>query len=221
MTIRDEAEKLYAELAEYAASRTEEYSKILQPYTEATDSYGKLICRIVLVLGSTPPRSKRDAALRDLMGDVFDSLYETRALILKGKVEMAYPLARRAFESLSLMIACHLDPKMADSWIAEKQVFNSEVRKALGKHRFGESKKELKELYAFFSGASHPNRSLVAHRFLGEGNEFVLGAIGRSSLVLPTHLALRTLSLWFWCVGSRFGSTRRRAKGQQWPTDRG
>ena len=108
-----EAKKTYAELTEYAAVRTQELSKMLQPYIEATDSYGRLICRITLALGKVPPRSKRDSALRDLMADVFDFLYEARPLIVKGKLEIAYPLARRAYESLSLMVACHLEPKIA------------------------------------------------------------------------------------------------------------
>jgi hypothetical protein len=57
-----------------------------------------LICEITLILGNTPPSSKRDAAIRDLMADVFDFLVEARALIIKGKLEVAYPLARRAYE---------------------------------------------------------------------------------------------------------------------------
>jgi hypothetical protein len=42
----------------------------------------------------------------------------------------------------------------------------------------------MKELYSFFSQASHPNRSLVPHRKLGEGDEFVLGMIGKPELFL-------------------------------------
>jgi len=30
-----------------------------------------------------------------LLADVFDFLYETRALILKGKLEIAFPLGKR------------------------------------------------------------------------------------------------------------------------------
>jgi hypothetical protein len=171
---------------------------MLQPYIDVTDRYGEIICRITLVLGQKPPESKRDAALRDLMVKVFDFLYEARPLIIKGKLEIAYPLARRAYESLSLMVACYLDPKLADRWIAGKKIGNADVRKLLGKHPAGESEEMTRKLYSFFSQTSHPNRDVVAHRFLGEGNEFVLGAIGRPSLALLVDYALKTLNLWFW-----------------------
>ena len=194
----DEAKRIYSELAEYAAVRTEELSRLLQPYVEVTDRYGELICRIILVLGKTPPRSKRDAALRDLMADVFDFLYEARLLIIKGKLAIAYPLARRAYESLSLMVACYLDPKLADRWMAGKKIGNAEVRRLLGKHPAGESEEMTRQLHGFFSEAAHPNRELVAHRFLGEGNEFVLGAIGKPSVAMLADYALKTLNLWFW-----------------------
>jgi hypothetical protein len=38
----------------------------------------------------------------------------------------------------------------------------------------------------------------MAHRFLGEGNEFVLSATGRPSLAMLFDYALKTLDLWFW-----------------------
>ncbi|MBW9062013.1 hypothetical protein JNB71_01670 [Rhizobium herbae] len=194
----EEAKPMYATLDEYAALRTQELSEMLRPYINVTDQYGALICRITLMLGKTPPRSKRDAALRDLMADVFDFLYEARPLIVKGKLEIAYPLARRAYESLSLMVACFLDPQIADMWSAGKQIGNAEVRRVLGKHPMGESEEKMRDLYKFFSMAAHPNRSHVAHRFLGEGNEFVLGAVGRPSLALLADYALKTLNLWNW-----------------------
>jgi hypothetical protein len=129
---------------------------------------------------------------------VFDFLYEARALILKGKLEIAYPLARRAYESLSLLVACTLEPKLADRWIAGKQVGNAEVRRVLDAHPMGEKEAQTRELYDFFSKTTHPNRNHMAHRFLGEGNEFVLGAIGRPSLTMLADYALKTLNLWFW-----------------------
>jgi hypothetical protein len=152
----------------------------------------------VLVLGKTPPASPRDAAARDLIADVFDFLYEARALIIKGKLEVAYPLARRAYESMSLLVACALEPKLADRWIAGKQVGNAEVRRVLAAHPRGEKETQTREFYEFFSKTTHPNRNHMAHRFLGEGNEFVLGAIGRPSLSMLADYALKTLDLWFW-----------------------
>ena len=129
---------------------------------------------------------------------VFDFLYEARHLIIKVKLDIAYPLARRAYESLSLMIACYLDSKLADRWGAGKKIGYAEVRKLLGQHPAGEPEQMTRDLYSFFSEAAHPNRDFVAHRFLGEGNEFVLGAIGRPSLAMLADYALKTLSLWFW-----------------------
>ena len=157
-----------------------------------------ILCGIVVILGKTPPASRRDAAARDLMADVFDFLYEARALIIKGKLEVAYPLARRAYESLSLLVACALEPTLADRWIAVKQVGNAEVRRVLAAHPMGEKEAQTRALYDFFSKTTHPNRTHMAHRFLGEGNEFVLGAIGRPSLAMLADYALKTLNLWFW-----------------------
>ncbi len=193
-----EAKRAYAELDEYATVRSSELSKLLQPYIETTDRYGTLICRLTLVLGKTQPRSKRKVAQRDLMADVFDFLYEARIFIIKGKPEIAYPLARRAYESLSLMVACYLEPNLAERWMAGKKIGNAEVRKLLSKHPAGESEEMTKELYDFFSQAAHPNRDQVAHRFLGKGNEFALGAIGQPSLAMLADFALKTLNLWFW-----------------------
>lgn len=188
----------YDRLAEYTAVRTSELSALLRPYAEITDRYGELMCGVVLALGQAAPVSPRDAAMRDLIADVFDFLYETHPLILKGKLEVAYPLARRAYESLSLLVACSLDGQVCDRWISGKQVANAEVRRILSAHPMGEKAGATKELYGFFSMTTHPNRTHMAARFLGEGNEFVLGAIGRPSLAMLADYARKSLSLWFW-----------------------
>lgn len=171
---------------------------MLEPYVRVTDRYGVLVCRITLILGNVAPQSKTDAAIRDLMADVFDFLYEARLLIIKGKLEVAYPLARRGYESLSLMVACFLDRKTAERWISQKKLGNADIRRVLAKHPAGEPEDRMRELYGFFSQLSHPNRDMVAHRFLGDGNEFVLGSIGRPSLTLLADYALKTLELWHW-----------------------
>lgn len=193
-----DAKQQYAELPAYAAARTTELSHFLQPYVDATDLYGRLICEITLVLGEIPPTAKQESAVRDLMADAFDFLYETRALILKGKVEIAYPLARRAYESLSLMVALHFSPRLANRWVAGKEVANADVRRVLAQHPMGESEQNTRALYTFFSQATHPNRNLMAARFLGDGNQFVLGSVGLPSFTLLADYALKTLSLWFW-----------------------
>jgi hypothetical protein len=188
----------YSKLGFYAASRTRELSKMLQPYLEVTDRYGQLMCGVVTALGQRPPASRQEACLRDLTADVFDFLYESRPLIVKGKLEIAYPLARRAYESLSLMVACAADASLADKWQRGARISNADVRAILGKQPMGENEDDLKGLYKFFSEATHPNRSTVAGRQLGEGNLFVLGSIGLPSLVLLAEFAIKTLGLWFW-----------------------
>jgi hypothetical protein len=103
----------YADLPRYAEKRSNELVPLLAPYVDITDRYGELLCGIVVVLGKIPPVSPRDASARDLIADVFDFLYEARPLIIKGKLEVAYPLARRAYESQSLLVACELEPRLA------------------------------------------------------------------------------------------------------------
>jgi hypothetical protein len=204
-----DAEAQYFALAGYAEMRHAELSGLLQPYLTVTDLYGKLICAAVLILGRTSPGltplmghktadARLDTTVRDLIADVFDFLYETRPLILKGKLEIAYPLARRAYESLSLMVACHLEPRIAKRWNAGREVSNSEVRGVLAKHPFGEAEDKTRDLSQFFARFSHPNRKMMAERHLGDGNEFVLGAIGRPSLAMLADYALKTVNLWFW-----------------------
>ena len=52
-----ESQRTYAELADYAGIRSKELTAMLQYYIEVTDSYGELVCHIVLILGQTPPRA--------------------------------------------------------------------------------------------------------------------------------------------------------------------
>jgi hypothetical protein len=203
------AETQYFALVGYAELRQSVLSGMLHPYVAVTDLYGKLICEITLILGTTPPGSKLlmerkspdailDTTIRDLMADVFDFLYEARGLILKGKLEVAFPLARRAYEALSLLVACYLEPKIAKRWNSRKEVSNADVRGILGKHPLGELEEKTRELNKFFAGFSHPNRRTMPSRRLGDGNEFVLGAIGTPSLTMLADYALKTLNLWFW-----------------------
>ena len=108
------------------------------------------------------------------------------------------PARAPGYEFLSLLVACELEPKLADRWMAGKQIGNAEVRRVLAAHPMGEPEAGTRKLYDFFSKTTHPNRSHMAHRYLGEGNEFVLGAIGRPSLALLADYAHKTLNLWFW-----------------------
>jgi hypothetical protein len=197
-----EANSLFEQLPEFAATRLQEITGMAGAYVEATDRYARLVARLVSLLGHTPPKDDQDRVIRDLLADVFDFLYEARPLILGGKLSVAYPLARRAYESLSLLHLCAIEPDWATKWQSGKQIGNADVRKALGAHPMGEPEAEIKELYKFFSEASHPNRSLVPHRLLGEGNEFVLGVIGRPDLYFVVDYCAKHLDLSHWIAAT-------------------
>lgn len=198
MTMSKLNDNSYSDLQKFANTRRKELGELYKPYIEVIDLYGQLICDICSALGNIPPLDVQEKVVRDLMADVFDNLYESRNIILTGQLNVAYPIIRRVYESLSLFVLCVLDKKTAEKWQAGKQISNSAIRKGLAKHPLGEKEDDLRELYTFFSKASHPNRSLIPERYLGEGNEFVLGAIGMPDLVMVTDYCLKHLSLWFW-----------------------
>ncbi len=107
-------DKDYAKLIEYSDRRRQELSRMFSPVLEVTDHYGALICRVTNALGESPPTSAQDLVVRDLMADVFDFLWEWRRPLLEGRLQVAYPLARRSYESLSLLSICAQDPSFAD-----------------------------------------------------------------------------------------------------------
>ncbi|MBS3952314.1 MAG: hypothetical protein KGZ88_05140 [Methylomicrobium sp.] len=197
-----EANALFDQLPEFAATRHREIVSMAEPYIEATDRYARLVSRLVSFLGHLTPKDDQDRVIRDLLADVFDFLYEARPLILGGKLSVAFLLARRAYESLSLLHLCAVEPKWAAKWHAGKQIGNAEVRKALGAHPMGEPESEMRELYKFFSEAAHPNRGLVPHRLLGEGNEYVLGLIGKPELYFVVDYCAKHLELWHWVAAT-------------------
>lgn len=190
----------YQALNQYSETRYQELSEMLEPYVAVTDACEKLLCRISISLGLTPPQDTQDTVVRDLMADVFDFLFESRAMILQGKIQIAYALARRAYESLSLLALCAQDTKYADKWASGKQIPNGEVRTQLAEQPFSESADKMQELYSFFSKATHPNRDLVPQRYLGEGNRFVFGSTGKPDLVFIADFCYCHLQLWFWFV---------------------
>jgi hypothetical protein len=193
-----EANKLFDQLPDFAATRLREISEMVEPYIRATDDYARLVARLTNLLGHIAPKDIQDRVIRDLMADVFDFLYEARNQIIGGKLPIAYPLARRAYESLSLLHLCSLESTWAEKWQRGKRIENVDVRKNLDKLLMGESEIEMKELYSFFCTATHPNRSLVAARYLGEGNEFVLGMIGKPELFLVVDYCSKHLEMWHW-----------------------
>lgn len=197
-----EAIELYEDLKNISEIRTIEVSRKMNPYIEVTDTYGKLISRIVLLLGTYKPVNTQDTVLRDLLADVFDCLYESRTLILAGKLNVSFPMGRKAYESLSLLALCALDSKWAEKWQRGKKISNSVIRKELARHPMGEQSADLKELYSYYCLGTHPNRVLVASRFLGEGNEYVLGSSGSPNLVMVIDYCIKNLQMWFWLTAS-------------------
>src|SRR5438105_15147977 len=68
----------YSTVQEWEAKRTVELSRIYSPYVRVTDAYADLVCEIVDVIGKKKPKSVQDVVVRDLLGDIFDALYEAR-----------------------------------------------------------------------------------------------------------------------------------------------
>jgi hypothetical protein len=95
------------------------------------------------------------------------------------------------------MVLCVLDSKFAMKWNSGHEIPNSVVRRELAKHPFGETEESTKRLYKVFGVGTHPNRDLIPHRFLGEGNQFVLGAVSKPSLALVTDYCTIHLRMWF------------------------
>ncbi len=96
------------------------------------------------------------------------------------------------------MAVCALNSNIATKWHSGRKIQNSEVRKELAKQPLGEAEDATGKLYDFFSIGAHPNRDLIPRRFLGEGNEFVLGSVCTPNLVLVTEYCTIHLRMWFW-----------------------
>lgn len=192
------SDDMYGQLAMFAAIRKNELTGCLQPVLDLADSYGSLVSRGVVALGTTPALSRQDAVVRDLIGDVFDFLYEWPRPVFEGRTQVAYPVARRAYESLSLLSACYQDASIAECWDRGDQIQNRDIRKALAKLPLSCDENVLTELYRFFSAGTHPNRELVGERYLGNGNDFVLGSIGAPSLILTITHSIHLVEMWFW-----------------------
>jgi hypothetical protein len=211
----------YLALASCAEYRTEELSKMFAPVIQITDAYGSLISRLVWDLSELPPANQQERTVRDLLADTFDFLLAWRRAVLEGQLVVAYPLARRAYESLSLLVVCAQDAAIAQSWYKGKQIGNAAIRKALASLPMAESEDALKELYGFFSMGAHPNRGLVPMRLLGEGNGYVLGSVGNPNLVLVADHFIKLLNMWFW-FGAAMGYHFRHvtdAKSRDWGQD--
>ena len=66
------ADEHYDLLPEWAAIREKESRTMFWPFIEATDKFGKLISRLIYLLGDSPPADVQDAVIRDVTADIFD-----------------------------------------------------------------------------------------------------------------------------------------------------
>jgi hypothetical protein len=195
---RKESAREHEQLQNYSRRRRKEITKIYADQIDVIKNYEKLLCRYTLMLGETEPTGLLDRTFRDIMCDIFDTLFVARDLIVSGYASVAFPVLRRAFEAISLLHYFMLDTKQANAWDSGKEFNNVDARKYLQNDPLGESSDSLKQEYKYYTSGSHINREYVPTRYLGEGNQFTLGAIGKPDPLVVSEYFGRLLSLWFW-----------------------
>ena len=199
---KEKAIELYDSFDSLYQKRVEAFEYILNPYLEVVKDYGQLFSRISFITGFIPPKNDFESIQRNLSSDAFDFLNETKNSILRGHFDTAFPIARRSFETLTLMIAFYFDNDLAKKWGKGQQIPNRKVRSILNNHKEigGESKEFLQELYNYFSESSHPNRTAIPHRLIGLGNYFALGPFPEPMLLPIIDLCIEIINLWFWLL---------------------
>lgn len=205
-----EGNEEHRRLAEYAQTRLTELARIFQDEIQILIAYEQLLCRATLILGTREPADLPDRVSRDLIADAFDGLYIARRVVSEGYASHAWPLMRRAFESATLLQYFLVLPDEAIRWSQGARITHAQVRKHHNTHstQVGTQtmsdyeKRALKELYSEFSEATHPNRGHIPARFLGEGNQFVLGAIAMPEPLVVAHYMSRLIDLWFFLAAT-------------------
>jgi len=191
----------YAKLPGIEAERRSAIEEIFVDEFAFIDDCLALAARQVEILGDMRPSKIEDVAIRDLSCDAFEFLYEARRVIAETRPSVMVPLMRRAFESVSL---CHLfmvKPEFAVKWSKGDQLSNRDVRKHLESAPMTESVEQIRRFYGHFSKGTHPNRSHLPYLFLGEGNQFTLGAIPPIDLLVLGEHIRDLLDLCYWYVG--------------------
>lgn len=199
---KEEALKLYDSFDSLYDKRVEAFNYILEPYFEVVNDYGQLFSRIHYITGFVEPKDDLETIQRNLTADAFDFLNETKYLIKRGQFDITYPIARRAFETITLMIAFHFKAELAMKWTKGKEIPNRDVRDILDKHKEtgGEPKESMKNLYDYFSKKSHPNYVAIPQRLVGKGNYFAIGPIPEPLLLPIVDLCIEIIDLWFWLI---------------------
>ena len=193
--------KPYCELAQVEADRRRAIEEVFADEFAFIDDCLALAAKQVETLGDCHPSGVEDVAMRDLSCDAFEFLYEARRAVAENRPSVVFPAMRRAFETIGL---CHLftaKPEFARKWSRGGTISNADVRKHLEHDPMTESVEQIREEYKHFSQGSHPNRTHVAYMFLGEGNEFTLGAIPPiDPLILGGHIR-DLMQLCYWYIG--------------------
>lgn len=191
----------YAELPQIESERRGAIEEIFADEFAFIDDCLALAAKQVEMLGKLRPSKVEDVAMRDLNCDSFEFLYEARRVVAENRPSVVFPLMRRAFESVSLSHLLMVKPALALKWSKGRAFSNGEVRKHLESAPMTESVIQLREFYGHFSQGTHPNRSHLPYLFLGEGNEFTLGAIPPiDPLILGEHVR-RLMEISYWYVG--------------------
>jgi hypothetical protein len=192
-----EAAACHGEMDAISLERETALSQTFSAYLRIFSRYEALACQLTLQLGDYPPVSEVDRACRDLFADTFDSLYVARHLVLRHYASSAYPLIRRAFETICLMEYFPHAADRARAWLRDEEIKNVEIRKFL-EAQGSESGVGLKAVYKFLAGGAHPTRSFIPKRLLGDGNRFVLGSIMPLTYSGVSGYILELLRTWFW-----------------------
>lgn len=199
---KEEAIKLYDSFDYLYNKRVEAFDFILKPYFEVVNDYGQLFSRLHFITGFIQPKNEFDSIQRNLCSDAFDFLNESKYLIKRGQFDITYPIARRAFETITLMIAFYFKNELATKWKEGKEIPNRDVRAILDEHKEigGESKETMTNLYNYFTKKSHPNATAIPDRLIGLGNFFALGPMPEPLLLPIVDLCIEIIDLWFWLL---------------------
>jgi len=160
-----------------------------------------VLCRMALVLGDIQPENEADESIRDLFSEVFDSLMCAKNAIYEGYCGTAFPMMRRGYELMEMMIYFILNPEGETAWRGKsgkkgRQIKQGDIRKFLETSPQGGDVAFKKKLYDYFSSASHTNRKHIPYRQLGIANKFTLGNFAHPSEVGVIEQLMRLVQLY-------------------------
>ncbi|MBU1123606.1 hypothetical protein KJ652_03365 [Patescibacteria group bacterium] len=160
-----------------------------------------VLCRMALILGDIQPENDADESIRDLFSEVFDSLLCSKNLIYEGYIGTAFPMMRRGYELMEMMIYFILNPDKETAWRGKsgkngQHIKQCDIRQFFKTHPRGGDVAFKQELYNHFSDASHTNKKYIPYRQLGIANEFTLGNFAYPSDVGVIEQLMRLVQLY-------------------------